>query len=176
MRQFMRMLAIVAMMYIMAMFVGCARSFEQKILKIPLSQAGFVPTCSDQAEGTLRTFEAHVGRTLGITVTYDLADGSHAGGYSPSLRRIQVATKLDAMGRLEVIAHEAAHAIQPPGLSRSEADVWADTVAMKVCKRFGIDIEPQTSRYLAGQKQALHILHDYQAEIEWAVVVLTGVR
>lgn len=76
-------------------------------------------------------------------------------------------------GRLEVLAHEAAHQFQPPLGTRDEHEVFADLVAVEVCRRLGVDISQTSSRYLQAHKHAFYIVKTWKQEIAYTADLLT---
>lgn len=86
------------------------------------------------------------------------------------IRVIALDGTLSPNAKLQVLAHEAGHILQPEGLSRVEAEVFADAVAYL----YTHDDGPVFARYLAGNKSGLHVLKTYRREIKWAARVLSG--
>ena len=106
---------------------------------------------------------------LGVQVQASATPGV-AGLASREARIIAIDPTLSPNAALQVLAHEAGHILQPDGLSKAEAEVFADAVAYLVT---GDDVHVY-GRYLAGSKQGLGVLKTYRREIEWAATVLSG--
>lgn len=107
---------------------------------------------------------------LGVEVQQAGAAPGVAGIASREHRIIALDGTLSPNARLQVLAHEAGHFLQPDGLTTQEGEVFADAVSYLVTR----DEAPVFSRYLAGSKSGLHVLRTYRREIHWAARVLSG--
>jgi hypothetical protein len=90
-------------------------------------------------------------------------------------RRIEIDPTLRATARFETLGHELGHFLQPRTLGvDSEAEVFAEAVGFLVSRAFGHDTLYVSAKYLAKHKQGLHVLKDYEQEINHAATVLTA--
>ena len=91
-------------------------------------------------------------------------------------RIITVSEELTACGRLETLAHEIGHFLQPGGLSGIEGQVFADGVSYLVVRELGgYDPRPRYAAYLAAFKPSGRVLTLLQKEIEiTAGKIVTG--
>ena len=116
---------------------------------------------------------------LGVAVDYRPAgheDLRGAMGLSFRIERqrhVIVNGDLSVNGRIEVLAHEIAHAFQPPLAHRAEHEVFAELVSVEVCRRFGVDTRQVAARYLRANKSALGVARVYRREIAFVVDMLT---
>lgn len=94
------------------------------------------------------------------------ADGNHA--------VIKLRQDLSINGSIEVLAHEAAHLFQPPTLTRSEGDIFAEIVSAHIATRLGVPHAARTSaRWLRQYKPRLRMALDLQNEIQYVANLLT---
>lgn len=107
---------------------------------------------------------------LGVQVQTAGAPPGVAGISSREHRIIALDGTLSPNAKFQVLAHEAAHILQPPDMTKAEGEVFADAVSYLVT---GDDVAI-FSRYLAGNKSGLHALKTYRREIRWAASVLSG--
>ena len=152
------------------------RRLEARAIAIPVTQAGYhAPISTDRYHDAQRLSRITV-RVLGATIAYtkDGMPGDLDGMAVPSARMITINPSLAWDARFQVLAHEAAHVIQPSTLATSEAEVFADAVSYLTGRRYGYDDLETIARYLASHKQALSVLRVYATEISWAALVLTG--
>ena len=128
----------------------------------------------DAPTGSSREHE--LGRLARIVVTVLGAEIreeaiGHVAGYTSRQERVIVLdSSLSADAKLEVLAHEAGHLLQPPGLVGDEGQVFADAVSYLVTR----GNRRTYARYLSGHKSALSVLRTYRREIRWAAKVLGG--
>ena len=101
---------------------------------------------------------------IGRMVTTDPDGTEHV------VRVIALNSTLSPNARLEVLAHEAGHLLQPPGLTDDEGQVFADAVSYLVTR----GNRRTYARYLSGHKSSLRVLKTYRREIQWAAKVLSG--
>lgn len=82
-------------------------------------------------------------------------------------RIITISRELTACGRLETLAHEIGHFLQPHGLSGPEGQVFADGVSYLVVRQLGgYDPKGRYAAYLAAFKPSGRVLTLLQREIE----------
>jgi len=112
------------------------------------------------AADTLRADLEHVATTRGIAVNYVEMEADHYG--TSKNGAIDVATGhtsgQQAKTLAHELAHEALHKADRAGLTRSMAELEAESVAYIVCGHFGLDVELRASRYIAlwdGDSKAL---------------------
>lgn len=153
---------------------------EHRARQIPaLHTIYMVPTDDNYHFAALR-LQAIVENVMGVEVRYiDIDDPDLAGWtmLNPSApRAVQIDKALKGTARLEVLAHEAAHRLQPPVFAptSSESEVFAEAVSFLVCRVYGHDDLETAATYLAIHKGGLHVLTDYRLEIDYAVTVLSG--
>jgi len=153
--------------------LGCAHTLEQAILEVPYADSGYA--ADDLMSARLRSFQATMEHVLHVTIEYQGQEHMGAAGFTNVAERYIIITQeLSPQAKIEVLAHEGAHMLEPWGLSRAESEVFADAVSYEVCKRLGFDTRETVARYLAGYKQATYILRAYKMEIAWAATVLSG--
>uniref|UniRef100_A0A6M3LWF0 IrrE N-terminal-like domain-containing protein n=1 Tax=viral metagenome TaxID=1070528 RepID=A0A6M3LWF0_9ZZZZ len=170
------LLSLTAAVLALALGLGCASSLEKQILLVPYMQSGYVPTDADPMPARFRLFSEHLLLVLGITVT-DLPvelNEELIGRSNPRTREIQINTTLTAAEKVFALAHEAAHILEPQGLSQPESETFSHAVAVETLKRMGMDVRHAARFHLAQYKQAVHVLRSYKSEINWAAAVLTG--
>lgn len=126
------------------------------------------PTGSDRA-GEYGRLARVIAVVLGAEVR-EQAIGQVAGYTIRQERLIVIDSSLSTNAKLEVLAHEAGHLLQPPGVEGDDGQVFADAVSFLVTGRNSRTY----ARYLAGHKASLHVLKTYRREIKWAAKVLEG--
>lgn len=108
---------------------------------------------------------------LGVTLRVGAPDGiAGITVIGEEGRVIALDPTLSPNAAFQVLAHEAGHILQPGGLSRPEAEVFADAVSLLVTG----DNAHIFSRYLASSKSGLSVLKTHRREIYWAAHVLSG--
>lgn len=96
---------------------------------------------------------------------------SYAAG---SHKFIKLRQDLSINGTIEVLAHEAAHLLQPPYLTRSQGDVFAEIVSAHVASRLGVPNTTATAAlWLRQHKPSIRVALDLQNEIEHVAGMLT---
>jgi len=139
-------------------------------------QSGYVPADTDPMPARYRLFSEHLLLVLGITVT-DLPtelNDDLIGRSNPRTREIQINTTLTPAEKVFALAHEAAHILEPQGLSQPESETFSHAVAVEVLDRMGMDVRLAARFHFAQYKQALYVLRGYKNEINWAATVLSG--
>lgn len=143
-----------------------------------MAQVYQAPLDDEFAAQTVR-LETVIRFVLGVQVNYidtkdpDLFGFTQMDPKEP--RAVNVSQDLHKTARLEILAHEAGHRLQPPTVeATSEAEVFAEAVSFLVCRAAGHDTLEKASIYLAVHKGGLHVLKDYRMEIDYAVLVLSG--
>lgn len=157
------------------------RQLEARARAIPaLHTSNSVPVDDRYQEQLIRT-ETVVQFVLGVHIIYmDIDEAEGILGFTmldtKQPRAVVVDSKLHATARLEVLAHEAGHRLQPPvwDSNTSESEVFAQAVSYLVCLSYGHDTLDSSAAYLAVHKGGLHVLTDYKLDIEYAVMVLSG--
>ena len=87
---------------------------------------------------------------------------------------IKLRQDLSINGTIEVLAHEAAHLMQPPYITRSQGDVFAAIVQAHVAHRLGVPEAASTSAFwLRQHKPSVRMALDIQGEIEHVAKMLT---
>lgn len=127
----------------------------------------------------LAAFYSHVTNTLGIAVHFLPANHPALNGAYGTANRyrdtllIRMRGDLSVNATIEVLAHEAAHLMQPPYLTRSEGDIFAEIVSAHVAKRLGVPNAAKTSAlWLRQHKPSLRMALDLQNEIEYVAKML----
>ena len=87
-----------------------------------------------------------------IAVNYTELEAGHFGVSKGGV--IDIATGHATGQQAKTLAHELAHEAmhqedRPDGLTRSVAELEAESVAYVVCTHFGLDVEVRASRYIA---------------------------
>jgi hypothetical protein len=152
---------------------------EHRTRSIPMFHAVYVPPAGDEFMGQALVLQGIVETVLGVQVIYEPITEDDMVGWTkigPGIRAVHVEAGIGWTGRLEVLAHEAGHRLQPPvfDAKSSESEVFAETVSFLVCRVYGHDTLEKSANYLAVHKGGLHVLRDYRQEIEFAVAVLSG--
>ena len=146
----------------------------------PYVRAGYVPTSGsplDQERAILHLFEEHVKWIFGVDITYEPnlpTLGLSISSPEDGIRGIWVRDSWNPQSKFENLAHEAAHWVCPPTLSRAEAEVFVEAVARGVCEKWQMPCTEQSERYADQYKQSRYILSALRDEIRWAVIVLSG--
>ena len=158
-----------------AMQLGCASALDKltnKIENTPTHEYGWVPPeTSDLLDVGNRLKWAAGYLNISITAGQEMS-ATEYGMYSPDERTLYYNPSLAYDAQVQVIAHELAHALQPPGLETAERELFADAVSYLVLRpdRDSID---NYSRYLAKYKtHARPFLKLHERHILWAVSLL----
>lgn len=127
----------------------------------------------------LAALYAHLSE-LGIEIQYLPAEDEELhGAYGVSwgtgeVAFIRLRQDLSVNGSIEVLSHEAAHLYQPPHLTRSQGDVFAEIVSAHIAHRLGVPHAADTSAlWLRQHKPSLRMALDLQNEIEHIARLLT---
>ena len=118
-----------------------------------------VPTVNATADGLLADL-ARVAEQRDIAVTFQAQPGTRYGVSKQGSVEVdnQHATGQQAKTLAHELAHEALHWEDRGPLTRSIAELEAESVAYVVCTHFGLDVEVRASRYIAlwdGDSKAL---------------------
>lgn len=160
---------------------GCA-SLTERIVADALDglayEATYVPL--EGGDGAaLAALYAHVTAVLRVDVQYLPPDdpelrGAYGISYTVDDQMcIRLRQDLSVNGSIEVLAHEAAHLFQPPYLSRSQGDVFAEVVSAHVADGLGVPHAARTSAiWLRQHKPSIRVALDLQREIAHVVRVL----
>ena len=161
--------------------LGCASMTERIVnqgLKGLVWEADYAPVEGGNPEA-LAALYAHLTK-LEIHIQYLPADDEWLrGAYGVSYHAdgemfIKLRQDLSVNGSIEVLAHEAAHLHQPPLLSRSQGDVFAEIVSAHVAAKLGVpDAEATSALWLRAHKPSLRMALDLQNEIEYVAKLLT---
>jgi hypothetical protein len=152
------------------------RTLRTRAETITWRGADLTPPTSAAAQPALASLEGIAVRVLGYSVTYVDGFTAATGNYgqtAPTLRTIEVdGTASDTM-KLAILAHELGHVLQPPKMDRQENEVFAEAVALLVCRARGLDTFEASAAYVAVYRSGIRAL-DRQADIAWAVAVLSA--
>ncbi len=118
-----------------------------------------VPTIDTVADDLLADL-LRVAQQRGITVNFDKLSGGLFGVSKDGAIDVdnRHATGQQAKTLAHELGHEALHKTDRTGLTRSVAELEAESVAYVVCLHFGLDVEVRASRYIAlwdGDSKAL---------------------
>lgn len=150
-----------------------ARAMPAAIAKVP-------PYATTDEHGNELVFLELRTRELGYTLEYLAIDSlfpdmQGADGVSNlSSKRIWLDTELPTDGRIAVLAHELGHMYHPYGVSRVQAEIFADAVALQVAHALGVNIEPQVTNYMAVYKVGLDVLPTLKVDLQIAVDTILG--
>lgn len=161
-----------------AVLAGCAAPIDAVVrtaLRTPYEQAFYQPSTGDRHASALSRLEARL-HALGVSVTYGPQnEGFGAVGMtSPDRKYVWLDERLEPNGRLEVLAHEAGHVLQPETLSGNESQAFAELVGATVCYRLGMDVRKASGRWLGAYKAGLDGALAHRLEIDRAVAILLG--
>ena len=117
------------------------------------------PTVQESADRLLADLHS-VAEQRGIKVNFDTLSGGLFGVSKGGTIDVDNghATGQQAKTLAHELAHEALHKTDRTGLTRSVAELEAESVAYVVCTHFGLDVEVRASRYIAlwdGDSKAL---------------------
>ena len=143
---------------------------ERQVSSLTFWQQSYDAPDGKDREQDLLKLQRLVEIVLGVQVQQAGAPPGTAGVSSREHRIIALDGTLSPNAKLQVLAHEAAHILQPGDMTKQEAEVFADAVSLLVT---GDDAHVY-SQYLAGSKSGLHALRTYRREIKWATTVLGG--
>jgi len=168
--------------------VGCSTMTERIVheaRKGLVWSADYVPRAGGNPDA-LAALHDHLTAALRIDVEYLPADdatlrGAFGISYAAGNKSfIKLRHDLSVNGTIEVLAHEGAHLFQPPHLTRSEGDVFAEIVSAHVAERLGVpDAIATSALWLRQHKPSLRMALDLQMEILHVANMLTpgaGVR
>jgi hypothetical protein len=113
-------------------------------------------------------------KVMGITILYD---EDVDGGMTDFLRTVWLhpAYITDVCGRVEVLAHELAHVLQPTVLYGDAGQLWADAVSYLIVRRHaGYDPIARYAPYVANYKAFAWVLTRFRPQIELTARVLMG--
>jgi hypothetical protein len=168
---------------VLLLCLGCASSMTERIVQDAMKglvwEADYTPRDGGDP-AALAALYYRLTHDLGIDVQYLPAD-------DPELRRafgisyavndrlfIRLRQDLSVNGSIEVLGHEAAHLHQPPYLSRSEGDVFAEIVSAHVSHALGVpDAVTTSAGWLRQHKPNLRMALDLENEIQHVSRILT---
>lgn len=141
--------------------------------------ADYVPKDGGDPE-KLASLLDHLTRVLKIDVLFVPAGEMEVpGAFGVSYRGeegrfIRLRQDLSVIGTIEVLSHEGAHLYQPPYLTRSQGDVFAEIVSAHVATRLGVPGAADTSAlWLRQHKPNLRVALDLKNEIAYVADILT---
>lgn len=147
---------------------------------IPYMQSGYYPsglTRDETLEIKIASFVGMLKAVLDVTVEFSDDEAASLGGgaYFQPLRKIIIVKSANPLQRMELLCHEAAHVLQPNGLSQVEYQAWAELVGVEVCTQWGVpETREQSARYLSGIKSGLVLIENHALDMNWAISVLSG--
>jgi len=155
------------------LILACAISFcsTDPLDKLARDVATFDVPAPPERTADLARLEALVFHTLGVVIVEGAPEG-FAGIATSHPRIIGLSPRLTPAQRYEVLAHEAAHVLQPDGLTTEEEEVFAEAVALLVT---GNDSKPY-GKYLAwrGAASSLRVLKTHRKDIRRVARLLSG--
>ena len=154
------------------MSLGCSSSLEKltdKIEHTPIHRYGWTPPSTDELQDLAKRLKWAAGY-LGISIQPNQTmDATEYGMYQPETRTLYYNPALGFDAQVQVIAHELAHALQPPSLDVSDRELFADSVSYLVLKPDRDQLNNYAS-YLARYKtHARPFLKLHESQIWWAV-------
>lgn len=154
------------------MSLGCASDLSKltnQIEHTPIHRYGWTPPDTAELIDVSKRLKYAAGY-LGISIQPNpTMEETEYGMYQPETRVIYYNPTLGFDAQVQVIAHELAHALQPPSLDVSERELFADSVSYLVLKPERDQLD-NYARYLARYKtHARPFLKLHQAQIWWAV-------
>jgi hypothetical protein len=118
---------------------------------------------------------------VGYTVTFG-DTGSADGICNAKSKRIAVADRLEANGRLAALIHELAHALvakdpEAPRLDYAQGELIAESVAFSCCQTVGLDTSGNSIPYLTSwaEDASLEVLEQTAALTGWLADRIEGV-
>lgn len=167
-----------AMAVVLALFAcGCAPSVIDLALEIPHFEARVVTFAGDDHADAARALEERL-TAWGIRIIAYHPATADLGMADIELRAIFIHPSLSLNGRLQVLAHEGGHFLQPMSAwgDLAVSQVFAQLVSHGVCRYYGLTDELMFANYLAGYKHALASERYLRRDIQFAVEALTGRR
>lgn len=164
-----RRLLIVGLVLGTASCAGSLGRLQHDMERASAYQAAYTqpPSGTPACDRALAQLEA-VAQARDVTVVYQPMNGGMAGH-----GMAYVDSRLNSCGRVEFLAHELAHLLQPANLTPAEAQVFADAVSYRYVREVaGYDPRDRYATYLGQFKNASHIFNRYRAEIAATVAVL----
>ena len=166
-----------ALVPLLVLNLACASAWQRDALRVPSHQAMYVPPTSATMAARLEELRARV-LAWGVEIVVPAAgDGQFwgmAGATGEGQRRIILSPELGVDGTFEVLAHEAAHLLQPGGLTEAQREVFAERVMVAVCDYYGYEASKRSSQYLARYKTGFAQQAAIEVDYRRAVRVLTG--
>jgi hypothetical protein len=164
------------------LLTGCASSSArvlQRASEISHFAAGYTPTPGDDMAGPLAELTTRL-EAWGVRVE-DLPETPGrpmVGLASLEYRVVQIQRGLSVNARFEVLAHEAGHLLQPPGLQdRAVAQLFAELVGVGIGKFYGAKhCEEIAAIYLASFKYVFGAEPHLRRDITYAIEAMTGQR
>ena len=161
---------------------GCA-SMTDRIVHDAMQglvwEADYIPKDGGDPEA-LAALHRHLTEVLRVDVLFVPANDMEIQGafgiswVAEDQRFIRVRQDLSIIGTIEVLGHEAAHLYQPPYLTRSQGDVFAEIVSAHVASRLGVPGAAHTSAlWLKQHKPNLRVALDLKNEIAYVADILT---
>lgn len=152
--------------------IGCASDLGKltdKIEHTPIHKYGWTPPDTAELVDVSKRLKWAAGY-LGISIQPNpTMEATEYGMYQPETRVIYYNPTLAFDAQVQVIAHELAHPLQPPGLELAERELFADAVSYLVLKPERDQLNNYAS-YLARYKtHARTFFKLHEAQIWWAV-------
>ena len=153
---------------------GCAPSLLDYAETIRATQAKYDATPGDDAHAALDDLRGRLDRA-GITIAPLPAEFDGYGMAQWQTRTIYLNLRLPINALFETLCHEAAHLLQPRGLSDAVGQVFAESVAERVARHYGYPYRQHSAQWLAREyKPAFPAVRALRVDVEYAVRVLIG--
>jgi hypothetical protein len=158
----------------LAVSVNCAPRTLRMAERILALEANYIPTEGDEMAAALDELSGRL-TAWGITIVDLPPTMQGVGRASLDARTIWLRPELSPNGRFEVLAHEAGHLLQSPGLDEPTAQLFAEMVGVGIQQFYGSKTaEDVAARYLAGHKHVFGAYRWLRRDIQYAVLALTG--
>lgn len=154
--------------------VGCTPKTLRMAEQISHFAADYQPTPGDDMAGPLAELEQRL-TAWGVTIGDLPPTVGGVGLASARDRSILLRPGLSPNARFEVLAHEAGHLLQSPGVTDLYAQLFAELVGVGVQRFYGsTTAEKVAARYLASMKHTFPAYQWMKRDIAYAVRCLTG--
>jgi hypothetical protein len=145
----------------------------------PWAVDGYADPRTSRLSGEIEAREMLAAYRLGIKFdTTHLPVAGTVATYFPPTRAISLSPTFSSDARAEIIAHELAHALQPPRVefTHGESEVFAVSVSYLVVSHAQCDADcvARYTNYLSQHKTSLDVASIYRPEITFAAELIWG--
>ena len=155
--------------------LGCASALDKLAARseqLPTHRWIYVPPeTKDLGDTALRLKWAagYLGIKIGIN---EEMDRNELGTWVADTRQVWLNKELELDAQVQVLAHELAHALSPPGMTEQEREVFAEAVSYLVVLPEKDDLD-RYATYVARHKTiARQVIKMHESHIWWAVKFL----